>query len=784
MATMTVGKLAEQTKKSVEQVLDEMRKAGLDYSSAEEEIKTEDVKTFIAAKSRAGAVAAPKVEVQTDYTGDDLEERRRKKAEERRSREEESESESEGEKERQPEKKKTKSGVEAPPPMPPKSAAPARKRAADAEHGRRRRAPRSRFDRERADQRLDDIDEIENVRAAPGVLTPKIRPQQTVLKAEGRQQAFRKPAAQRQRVVKLEGETISIKKFALALAVTGEQVLAELRKIDPEAEEDAEIPRDSAVLLAEELGHKGEIVAKPTSEQWLAEEIKHDAPSQPRSAVITVMGHVDHGKTTLLDYLRKSQVAAGEAGGITQSIGAYQVEAKGARMTFIDTPGHAAFSAMRARGAQCTDIVVLVVAADDGVMPQTREAINHAQSAEAPMVVAINKIDLEEKDIERIRNELMSLGVVPEDMQGDTQFVEISAATGAGVDKLLEALSLQAEILDLQAPREAPAQGVVLESHLDKGRGSVVSLLVRSGTLNKGDVVVAGEHYGKLRAMNDENGRMLKQAGPSAPVEVVGLDGLPESGVAFVVLANDKKARELLELREEAAAPPPAATAEEEEPPAIEDVFAEMLGEKQPRQFSIVLKADTRGSMEAIGAALEQLNSDDVKLRLLPGVGGISESDANLAVDGALLIGFNVRADAAARRVVEKAGLDLRYFSVIYELIEDVEQLLAGAVEPEERENIVGVAEVREVFHSPRLGQIAGCMVVDGLVQRNNPIRVLRDNVVIFEGELESLRRFKENVVEVRNGTECGIGVKNYDDVSVGDKIEVFEKRERPAKAG
>ena len=496
----------------------------------------------------------------------------------------------------------------------------------------------------------------------------------------------------------------------------------------------------------------------------------------PRAPVVTVMGHVDHGKTSLLDYIRESRVASGEAGGITQHIGAYHVETDKGMITFLDTPGHAAFTAMRARGAKSTDIVILVVAADDGVMPQTEEAVKHARAAEVPLVVAVNKIDKEGADPDRVRNELAAIDVIPEDWGGDTQFINVSAHSGDGIDDLLEALLLQAELLELEASADIPGRGIVIESRLDKGRGSISSVLVQAGTLRKGDVVLAGQQFGRVRAMLDENGKPIDAAGPSIPVEILGLDGTPDAGDAFVVLENEKRAREVAEFRQ---IKDREDKLKRQQASKLENMFANM-GEEESKSLNIVVKADVRGSLEAIQSSLLEMGNDEVQVNIVSGgVGGITETDITLALtSNAVVFGFNVRADGAARKVVENEGVDLRYYSVIYDLIDDVKQALSGMLSPEMREEINGTAEVRDVFKSPKFGAIAGCMVIDGTLYRSNPIRVLRDDVVIYEGELESLRRFKDDVAEVRNGMECGIGVKNYNDVKPGDKIEVYEVKE------
>ncbi|MEM1155290.1 MAG: translation initiation factor IF-2, partial [Pseudomonadota bacterium] len=503
---------------------------------------------------------------------------------------------------------------------------------------------------------------------------------------------------------------------------------------------------------------------------------QQEGEQESRAPVVTVIGHVDHGKTSLLDYIRNSRVASGEAGGITQHIGAYHVETDHGMISFLDTPGHAAFTAMRSRGAKSTDIVILVVAADDGVMPQTEEAVQHARAADVPLIVAINKMDKEGADPERVKNELAAKEVIPEEWGGDTQFIPVSALTGDGINDLLDSVLLQAELLELTAARDVPAQGIVIESRLDKGRGPVASLLVQTGTLKQGDIVLAGLQFGRVRAMLDEDGKPSEEAGPSIPVEILGLNGTPDAGDQFAVVESERRAREIADSRQTKSRD---TKLQRQQAAKLDNMFESMTaGERQT--LNVVLKADVRGSLEAISAALMDLGNEEVQVNVVVGgVGGITETDVNLAMtSNAVIFGFNVRADNAARKLVENEGVDLRYYNVIYNLIDDVKAALTGMLAPELREEIVGIAEVRDVFSSPKYGQIAGCMVIEGTVYRSKPIRVLRDSVVIYEGELESLRRFKDDATEVRNGMECGIGVKNYTDVKVGDQIEVYEVKE------
>ena len=590
------------------------------------------------------------------------------------------------------------------------------------------------------------------------------------------QHGFERPTAPVVREVEIP-ESIAVSELAQRMAIKGNEVVKVLFNMGAMVTINQVIDQDTATLVVEELGH----VAKPISdadvdEQLLASEVQETGEEVARSPVVTIMGHVDHGKTSLLDYIRRTHVAADEAGGITQHIGAYSVETEKGKITFLDTPGHAAFTAMRARGAQATDIVVLVVAADDGVMPQTTEAIQHAKAANVPLVVAVNKIDRENADPERVRNELSQHEVIPEEWGGEQLFVNVSAQTGEGVDKLLESILLQAELMDLKAVADGPAQGLVIESSLEKGRGAVATLLVQSGTLKQGDMIIAGEEYGRIRNMFDETQKSIKEAGPSSPAVVLGLSKTPSAGDDFLVVKNERKAREVAEFRQTKSREAKLAS---QQASKLEDMFTQMT-EGTAESVSVLIKSDVHGSAEALRDALTKLSTDEVKVNVLSsGVGGITETDANLAAaSNAVIIGFNVRADAAARSAIKESGVDVRYYSIIYEAIDDVKAALSGLLSPEIREQIVGLAEVKEVFKSPKLGDIAGCIVTEGFVKRHNPIRVLRDNVVIYEGELESLRRFKDDVNEVKSGTECGIGVKNYDNVQVGDQIECYERVE------
>jgi translation initiation factor IF-2 len=589
------------------------------------------------------------------------------------------------------------------------------------------------------------------------------------------QHGFERPTEPQRREVEIP-ESITVSELAQRMAVKGNEVMKQMMQMGVMATINQAIDQDTATLVVEEMGH----VAKPVTDGGIEEEILQVADVGgdlvPRSPVVTIMGHVDHGKTSLLDYIRTTRVADAEAGGITQHIGAYHVETDRGQVTFLDTPGHAAFTAMRARGAQVTDIVILVVAADDGVKPQTEEAIQHAKAAGVPIVVAVNKTDKPDADPERVRNELAAKEVVPEEWGGENLFVDVSAKTGEGVDKLLETILLQSEVLSLEAVAEGPAAGVVIESSLEKGRGPVATILVTRGRLKQGDMLLAGEEFGRVRIMLDETGAQVTEVGPSMPVAVLGLSGTPGSGDDVLVLEDERKAREFAELRHAKSRDVKLA---KQQAAKLEDMFSQMeSGEAQSVQ--IMIKADVHGSAEALRDALLKIPGEEVEIKVISsGVGGITENDVNLAAaSNAFMIGFNVRADASARSAIKETGVDVRYYSIIYEAIDDVRAAVTGMLAPEIRDEIVGLAEVRDVFSSPKFGDVAGCLVVDGYVKRSNPIRVLRENVVIYEGELESLRRFKDDVNEVRAGTECGIAVKNYTDVRVGDQIECFERVE------
>ena len=573
-------------------------------------------------------------------------------------------------------------------------------------------------------------------------------------------------------------ETISVGDLAHKMSVKAAEVIKVLMKLGNMVTINQVLDQDTAMIVVTEMGHTAKAARLDDPESLLAEtpEEHHGAELKPRAPVVTVMGHVDHGKTSLLDYIRRTKVASGEAGGITQHIGAYHVQTPRGMVTFLDTPGHEAFTAMRARGAKVTDLVILVVAADDGVMPQTIEAIHHARAAEVPIVVAINKIDKHEANADKVKQELVAQSVVPEEYGGDSPFVPVSAKTGAGIDALLEQVLLQAEVLQLTAPVDAPARGLVIEARLDKGRGPVATVLVQSGTLRRGDVILAGTSFGRVRAMLDENGNPVAEAGPSIPVEIQGLSDVPGAGEEVMALADERKAREIAlfrqgKFRDVKLAKKQAAT--------LENMF-EQMGEGGVRLLALLIKSDVQGSQEALVHALGRLSTEEVKVNVVhAGVGAITESDVNLALASkAVIIGFNTRADAAARKLAEASGVDIRYYNIIYEAVDEVKAALSGLLAPEKKENVLGLVEVRQVFKISKVGAVAGCMVQEGLVRRNALVRLLRDNVVVFTGEIESLKRFKDDVREVKAGFECGMSLKGYNDLQVGDHFEIYEVQE------
>ncbi|MGY4525602.1 translation initiation factor IF-2 [Pseudomonas sp. TE21394] len=837
MTQVTVKELAQEVEAPVERLLQQMREAGLPHTDAGQVVTDNEKQTLLThlksshkskaeeprkitlqrkttstlrvAGSKSISVEVRKKKVFVQRSPEEIQAEQKRELEERRAAENAAREKVEAEVRQRNEEQARRQAAETsapapaarPEPAPAAAPAPVVADAPASEDAAARAAERKKDEARRNEGRTRDEDRRGGERRgeAPRVSikvkvkekekapTPRAAPRTTDEESDGvrrgrggksklkkrNQHGFQNPTGPVIRDVTI-GETITVSELAQQMSVKAAEVVKFMFKLGTPVTINQVLDQETAQLVAEELGHKVTLVSDTALEDSLAESLKFEGEVESRAPVVTVMGHVDHGKTSLLDYIRRAKVAAGEAGGITQHIGAYHVETDRGMVTFLDTPGHAAFTAMRARGAKATDIVILVVAADDGVMPQTREAVQHAKAAGVPLVVAVNKIDKPGADLDRIRNELAVEGVTSEDWGGDTPFVKVSAKMGTGVDELLEAVLLQAEILELTATPTAPGRGVVVESRLDKGRGPVATILVQDGTLRQGDMVLCGSNYGRVRAMLDENGKPVKEAGPSIPVEILGLDGTPEAGDELSVVADEKKAREVALFRQGKYREVKLARAHAGK---LENIF-ETMGQEEKKTLNIVLKTDVRGSLEALQGSLSGLGNDEVQVRVIGGgVGGITESDANLALaSNAVLFGFNVRADAGARKIVEQEGLDMRYYNVIYDIIEDVKKALTGMLGSDVRENILGVAEVRDVFRSPKFGAIAGCMVIEGTVYRNRPIRVLREDVVIFEGELESLRRFKDDASEVRSGMECGIGVKSYNDVKVGDKIEVFEK--------
>lgn len=834
MTQVTVKQLADEVKTPVERLLQQMREAGLPHIAADEGVSDSEKQSLLThlksshkakveeprkitlqrkttstlrvAGSKSISVEVRKKKVFVQRSPEEIEAERKRELEERRAVENAARQKAEEEAKRRAEEEARRQPAAAQPagteavaaPVAPveavREAAPVAAAPAPAADARKRDEPR-RPDKPRADdnnrrggggdgERKNAPHRASVKEKAPA---PRVAPRTTDEESDGFRRGgrgkaklkkrnahgFQSPTGPVVRDVQI-GETITVGDLANQMSVKAAEIIKFMFKLGTPATINQVLDQETAQLVAEELGHKVTLVSDTALEDSLAESLKFEGETFSRAPVVTVMGHVDHGKTSLLDYIRRAKVAAGEAGGITQHIGAYHVETERGMVTFLDTPGHAAFTAMRARGAKATDIVILVVAADDGVMPQTIEAVQHAKAAGVPLVVAVNKIDKPGADLDRIRSELSVHGVTSEEWGGDTPFVSVSAKVGTGVDELLEAVLLQAEVLELKATPSAPGRGVVVESRLDKGRGPVATVLVQDGTLRQGDMVLVGSNYGRVRAMLDENGKPIKEAGPSIPVEILGLDGTPDAGDEMSVLSDEKKAREVALFRQGKFREVKLARAHAGK---LENIF-ENMGQAEKKTLNIVLKSDVRGSLEALNGALNGLGNDEVQVRVVGGgVGGITESDANLALaSNAVLFGFNVRADAGARKIVEQEGLDMRYYNVIYDIIEDVKKALTGMLGSDVRENILGVAEVRDVFRSPKFGAIAGCMVIEGTVYRNRPIRVLREDIVIFEGELESLRRFKDDASEVRAGMECGIGVKSYNDVKAGDKIEVYEK--------
>jgi translation initiation factor IF-2 len=768
----------------------EVRKKRTYVKRSDEELETQ-AKVEAEQEARTEQVA-PQVEFGSGI--DDIEEKRQSAIEKRRTAEVEAKQAEEAEKERldQEAKKAAEAAVvaeqEATQKPAVKPAKPAKEEPAEQpapEKGRRHAKPVSEDDEDKIGRKAAKKPSLKSSKKKPRVVLddgseerskgPRLKSGlSSVLKVDNKH-VFKKPVDKKVIEVGVPDE-ISVGDLAQLMSIKSGAVVKELMKMGVMASINEVIDQETAFLVVEELGHTPKAAANETLEDQLTQQfddLNTDSDQKPRAPVVTVMGHVDHGKTSLLDYIRKSRVASGEAGGITQHIGAYHVDTPKGMVTFLDTPGHAAFTAMRARGAQSTDVVILVVAADDGVMPQTEEAVQHAKAAGVPLVVAINKMDKEGADPERVTTELAAKDVIPEDWGGDTQFIKVSAHSGDGIEELLEAVLLQAELLELTAPVDVPARGVVVESRIDKGRGVVATALVQQGTLRKGDFMLAGESVGKIRALNDDARQPTAEAGPSIPVEILGLDEPPQAGDEFFVVADERKAKEIAQQRQDKAR---KERFSRQQASKLENMFTDMES-GEVSKLPLVVKTDVRGSLEALTSALNDFATDEVAVDIVAsGVGGITESDINLALTtGAIVLGFNVRAASVARELAEKEQIEVRYYSVIYNLLDEVKQALSGMLAPETKEEIVGIAEVRDVFRSPKFGAIAGCMVVEGVVYRNKPIRVLRDDVVIFQGELESLRRFKDDAQDVRNGMECGIGVKDYNDVKPGDKIEVYE---------
>ena len=633
--------------------------------------------------------------------------------------------------------------------------------------------PAEKEKKKKKDQAHNKRKELHVATTAKGRRRKKIRPTPIIQQQTNKQHGFEKPTVPIVREVGIP-ENISVSELGQRMSVKGSEVVKILMGLGTMTTINQIIDQETAAIVVEEMGHKPKLQNENALEEKIILANQEGGEETPRAPVVTIMGHVDHGKTSLLDYIRRTKVAAGEAGGITQHIGAYRVQTDNGDITFLDTPGHEAFTAMRARGTKATDIVIIVVAAEDGVMPQTEEAITHAKAAKAPIIIAVNKIDKENADPERVKQELANHEVIPEEWGGDTIFVHVSALTGEGIDTLLDSILLQSEILELKAIATGPASGVVIESRLDIGRGPIATILVQSGTLKKGDIIISGQEFGRIRGLISDSGKNIVSAGPSIPLEVLGLSGTPNAGDEVIVVPDEKKAREITLLRQGKYRESKIAA---QQAMKLENVMSQME-EGKIVPLNILIKADVQGSSEALVDAVLRLSNDEVKVSIInSGVGGITESDINLAMASTgIVIGFNVRADASARKLADAEGIDIRYYSIIYDVIDDVKAALSGLLTPDIREQIIGVAEVREIFRSPKFGDIAGCMVTTGFIKRNNPIRVLRDNIVIYEGELESLRRFKDDVNEVKSGMDCGIGVKNYNDVKEGDQIEVFER--------
>ncbi len=787
MAKVTLEQLAKTIGKPVEQLIGQMEKAGLQGKSASDVVSEEEKIQLIQSLKKKERVtlrrkSVSQIKVKSRTSGPstvNVEVRKKRVYVGKKALPQEPEAPDLGKKPPpqsgdKPDKRAAKPDEKA---AKPDRKAPAQASPAEASKRRQEKAASGgkAGDGEKKEEGRRELKVAKDKRGKRKAKKKRVRPEKVI---QPRKQEFERPTAPVKREVEVP-DTISVGELAQRLAVKSGELIKEMIGMGIMATINQTLDQDTATLIVEEMGHSARPVSEANLEKFLlaGEPDAGETEALPRAPVVTVMGHVDHGKTSLLDRIRKSQVADAEAGGITQHIGAYHVSVAKGDVTFLDTPGHAAFTSMRARGANATDVVVLVVAADDGVMPQTEEAIEHSRAAGVPIVVAVNKMDKEDADAEKIKGDLAKKGVTSEEWGGENIFVGVSAKTGEGIDALIEAILLQVEVMELKAPVAVPARGIVIESALDKGRGPVATVLVQRGTLNKGDVLLAGREFGRVRVLLDENGKPLTSAKPSIPAVVLGLSGAPEAGEEVRVVSSERKAREIAEFRSRKVREGKLAS---QKPAMVAENIFEHLEKEPPSILNLLIKADVQGSVEALKDSLTALSSGEVRSKIISsGIGGINESDVDLAAaSGAVVIGFNVRADAQARKAAQAEGVQIRYYSVIYEVIDDVRKIMSGMLRPEVRERIVGVAEVKDVFRSSKMGAVAGCQVVEGSVKRGNPIRVLRDNVVIFEGGLESLRRHKDDVGEVNSGVECGIAVKNYNDVKPGDSIEVYEQVE------
>ena len=828
MTQVTVKELAQVVDTPVERLLQQMREAGLSHTSAEQVVTDNEKQALLAhlksshgakvdeprkitlqrkttTKLKVGGSKTISVEVRKKKTfvkrsADEIEAEKQRELEQQRAAEEaarakaeeEARLRAEEESRRQAEERARAEAEAKPAPVAPAAAVEA---PAPAAEERKREEPRRVEEPRRTEKARDDDERRDRKHAqhrpslkSKAPLTRTVRSGdddadgfrrggrggKSKLKKRN-QHGFQSPTGPVVREVSI-GETITVSELAQQMSVKAAEVIKFMFKLGSPVTINQVLDRETAQLVAEELGHKVKFVSDNALEEQLAESLKFEGEAVSRAPVVTVMGHVDHGKTSLLDYIRRAKVASGEAGGITQHIGAYHVETPRGMITFLDTPGHEAFTAMRARGAKATDIVILVVAADDGVMPQTKEAIAHAKAAGVPLVVAVNKIDKPGANPDRVKQELVAEQVVPEEYGGESPFISVSAKTGEGIDTLLENVLLQAEVLELKAAVDAPAKGLVIEAKLDKGRGPVATIMVQSGTLKRGDIVLAGSSYGRVRAMLDENGKPISEAGPSIPVEIQGLTEVPAAGEEAMVLGDERKAREIALFRQGKYRDVKLA---KQQAAKLENMF-EQMAEGEVKNLALIIKSDVQGSQEALVSSMQKLSTSEVRVQVVhAAVGGISESDVNLALASkAVIIGFNVRADASARKLAESSGIDIRYYNIIYDAIDEIKAAMGGMLSPEKRENALGLVEIRQVFMVSKVGAIAGCYVLEGMVKRGAHVRLLRDNVVLWTGELDSLKRFKDDVKEVKSGFECGLSLKNYNDIKEGDQLEVFEVQE------